>query len=120
MADKSLWRLLFRWQSGRQQTGYDKMLLAGGYWPVPFDLYLLRFNEGSELPPHVDVVTKGEHYRLNIVLKAAKMGGEFVCNSPIFANARIKYFRSDISEHAVTKVLAGRRYVLSLGWIKNG
>ncbi len=117
--NKSWLRQLFRWQVGRQQTGYDKMLLAGGLWPLPFDLYLLRFNEGAEIPPHVDAVEKGEHYRLNIVIKAATTGGDFICDKPIYASSRIKYFRSDICQHAVSKVLVGQRYVLSLGWVKN-
>jgi hypothetical protein len=31
---------LFRWQRGRQKTGYDKMLLCGALWPIKFDVYL--------------------------------------------------------------------------------
>jgi hypothetical protein len=27
----------FRWQVGRQRSGYDKMLLLHGLWPLPFD-----------------------------------------------------------------------------------
>ena len=110
---------LFRWQKGRQKTGYDKMLLATAKrFPLPFDLYLLRFNEGSEVPSHKDLVQKGEHYRLNIILKKAKSGGDFLCSEALWQTSRIKYFRSDISEHAVTKVTKGTRYVLSLGWLK--
>ena len=110
---------LFRWQKGRQNTGYDKMLVGGGLWPYPFDVYILRFREGQEIPPHVDKVDRSEHYRLNIILKASESGGEFICRSPIFENRRIKYFRSDIAEHAVSRVLKGSRYVLSIGWVKN-
>ena len=110
---------IFRWQKGRQKSGYDKMLLATAKrFPLPFDLYLLRFNEGSEVPLHKDPVRLGEHYRLNIVLKKAKRGGEFICQEMLWQTSRIKYFRSDISEHAVTKVSQGTRYVLSLGWLK--
>ncbi|MFS1704285.1 2OG-Fe(II) oxygenase [Alteromonas sp. AMM-1] len=109
---------LFRWQRGRQQTGYDKMLLAGMYWPVKFDLYLLKFPQGSEIPPHTDKVQSGKHYRLNIVLQQAKAGGEFVCATPIYCSASIKLFRPDICEHAVTKVLEGNRYLLSIGWVR--
>ena len=47
------------------------MLVGDGLWPYPFDVYILRFREGQEIPPHVDKVDRGEHYRLNIVLKAA-------------------------------------------------
>ncbi|WP_037340007.1 2OG-Fe(II) oxygenase [Saccharospirillum impatiens] len=111
---------LFRWEKGRQNTGYDKMLLGGGLWPNPFDMYLLRFSEGQEIPPHVDRVKSGEHYRLNLVLKQAKSGGQFRCSDPIYESARVKYFRSDVSEHSVSRVLKGSRYVLSIGWIKNG
>jgi len=112
-------RRWWRWQAGRQQSGYDKMLLATAHWPIPFDLYLLRFNEGSAIPMHVDAVDNGAHYRLNCVLKAAQRGGDFVCDQVIYASSRIKLFRPDIARHAVTRVESGRRYVLSLGWIKN-
>lgn len=110
---------LFRWYKGRQESGYDKLLLATAKrFPIPFDLYLLRFNEGSEIPPHKDEVSDGEHHRLNIVIKNAKQGGEFICNNILWQTKRIKYFRSDISEHSVTKVRKGKRYVLSLGWLR--
>lgn len=119
MTRKAFFSRLFRWQKGRQNTGYDKMLVGGGVWPCPFDIYLLRFREGQGIPPHVDKVDRGEHYRLNIVLKAPQSGGEFICSSPIYESRRINYFRSDVSEHAVSKVLKGSRYVLSIGWIRN-
>jgi hypothetical protein len=108
----------FRWQRGRQLSGYDKMLLLQSYWPLPFDVYLLRFPEGSEIAPHTDPVTKGRHYRVNIILRHARQGGEFQCSDPLFATARIKFFRPDVSTHSVSKVLRGRRYVLSVGWLR--
>ena len=108
---------IFRWQVGRQDTGYDKMLILGSYWPLPFDCYLLRFNTGSEIPPHLDQVTNGRHYRLNLVLKAAKQGGKFECDSPLFSTRRVFLFRPDIESHSVSKILAGTRYVLSIGWV---
>ena len=107
-----------RWSKGRQQSGYDKMLLLGSYWPLPFDVYLLRFNQGSEIPPHTDAVETGQHFRLNMVLKSARSGGEFVCSEPIYESSRVKYFRPDLCEHSVTKVEEGTRYVLSVGWVK--
>lgn len=110
---------LFRWRLGRQGTGYDKMFLGGGHWPRPFDIYLLRFLRGHSIPPHTDKVDSGQHYRLNIVLKPAREGGEFVCLDPLYENRFVKYFRSDISEHSVTEVIAGTRYVLSIGWVKD-
>lgn len=108
---------LFRWRRGRQGTGYDKMLLATLPWPVPFDCYLIRYPEGSAIPAHTDPVAERRHFRLNIVLKRSSRGGEFVCANLIFSTARIKLFRPDISEHSVTRVEGGSRYVLSLGWL---
>ena len=107
-----------RWDVGRQQSGYDKMLLATGRWPLPFDCYLLRFPEGSEIGEHQDKNENGRHFRLNIMLKNAKVGGRFICKDPIFETSRIKFFRPDVSRHAVTKVEKGTRYVLSIGWIR--
>mgnify|MGYP003384666059 CR=1 FL=1 len=107
----------FRWQYGRQGTGYDKMLLLTAPWPIAFDSYLIRYPEGSSIPAHVDQVESGRHYRLNIILKSAQSGGEFICKSAIFSSKRIKLFRPDVSEHSVSKVISGRRYVLSIGWV---
>ena len=110
---------LFRWQHGRQESGYHKMLLAGATWPVKFDLYILKFPEGCELAPHTDNVEYGKHYRLNIVLKHAVEGGEFICDSPIYSSDRVKFFRPDLGEHSVSKVVTGNRFILSLGWVRN-
>ena len=110
----------FRWRNGRQGTGYDKMLLAHGRVPLPFDLYLLRFPTGTRIGPHTDKVESGQHYRLNVILKPARQGGEFQCADPIYVNRRVKLFRPDRSEHSVTRIDAGTRYVLSLGWVRNG
>jgi hypothetical protein len=54
-------RTAFRWQRGRQQSGYDKMLLLWGKWPLPFDVYVLRFTQGAAIAPHVDAVSNGAH-----------------------------------------------------------
>jgi hypothetical protein len=108
----------FRWQSGRQGSGYDKMLLLTAPWPVPFDSYLIRYPDGSSVPPHTDPVQQGRHYRLNIILKAPKSWGEFVCAQAIYSSSRIKLFRPDACEHSVTPVHGGSRYVLSIGWVR--
>lgn len=109
----------FRWQKGRQETGYEKMLLATAKWPIAFDIYLLRFFPGHEIPPHKDEVEKGEHHRINVILKNAKEGGEFICKDAIHNSRWIKYFRPDKSQHQVTKIIKGNRYVFSIGWIKH-
>lgn len=38
-----------------------------------------------------------------------------MCESPIYESARIKLFRPDVSKHAVSKVIKGNRYLLSIG-----
>ena len=116
-AIRSYFKSTFRWQSGRQGSGYDKMLLLTAPWPVPFDSYLIRYPDGSSIPPHTDPVQHGRHYRLNIILKSPQSGGEFVCANPIYASRRIKLFRPDACEHSVTLVQGGSRYVLSIGWV---
>jgi hypothetical protein len=110
---------LFRWERGRQKSGYDKMLLCGVWWPIKFDMYLLKFPEGSEIAPHTDAVKSGKHYRLNIVLKEAVKGGEFICENSIFETKRIKLFRPDVCEHQVSKIVKGNRYIFSVGWVIN-
>lgn len=106
-----------RWQKGRQASGYDKMLLLHNQLGIEFDAYLLRFPVGSSIAPHRDVVASGRHFRLNLILKKSQAGGEFVCEQPIINLPRLKLFRSDLSEHAVTEVQGSARYVLSIGWL---
>jgi hypothetical protein len=110
-------RDVFRWRRGRQGTGFDKMLLATLPWPIPFDCYLIRYPEGAEIPPHVDPVAKGRHYRLNVVIRRSPSGGEFACADPLYSSPRVKFFRPDVSTHSVTRVEGGPRYVFSVGWI---
>jgi hypothetical protein len=116
MAD--FWRNLWRWQRGRQASGYDKLLLGGLPWPIPCDSYLLRFPCGASVPPHVDRVPSGRHDRLNIILRPARRGGEFVCARPIYVNRRVKLFRPDVETHSVTRIEEGTRWVLSIGWVR--
>ena len=56
---------LFRWRPGRRNSGYSKMLLAGGR---TWDCWLLRYPVGSEVPLHHDPIPGRRHYRLNITL----------------------------------------------------
>lgn len=104
---------------GRQGTGYEKMILMQSQWPIPFDVYLLRFKVGSKIPAHVDEVEYGDHYRLDIILKHAKSGGQFICNTMIKDRRWLKLFRPDKHVHELTPITKGTRYVLSIGWLKN-
>lgn len=107
-----------RWRGGRQRSGYEKMLLLANPILVPFDCYLLRFRPGAEIAEHTDPVTDKRHYRLNLVVRQARSGGEFICSDPIYESSRIKLFRPDKSPHSVTRVEEGTRYVLSVGWVR--
>ncbi|MEL7539203.1 MAG: 2OG-Fe(II) oxygenase [Pseudomonadota bacterium] len=109
-----------RWRSGRQATGYEKLLLAINPFVVPFDVYLLRYKTGSEIPPHTDPVDGRRHYRLNVVLRHANKGGRFQCSKTIYNGSRVKLFRPDAAEHSVSRIEAGTRYVLSIGWVRPG
>lgn len=102
----------WRWQPGRQGSGYDKLLLAQGR---RFDAYLLRFPPGSSVPPHRDPVDGLAHLRLNCILRPAARGGEFRCSETLLDRPRIKLFRPDRFEHSVTTIEAGTRVVLSIG-----
>lgn len=115
---RSLLQTAGRWQPGRQGTGYEKCLLLASTWPVPFDLYLLRYRPGQGIPPHRDPVPRMRHFRANLVLTRGQEGGAFRCEHPLFSKGRLHVFRSDLSEHAVEPMVRGTRYVLSLGWLR--
>jgi hypothetical protein len=109
-----------KWENGRQQSDYSKFLIAKSFLPLPFDLYILRFPEGSRIKAHVDKVDWGRHFRLNIVVKPAIEGGEFrvVKNKYTFINSKyVKFFRPDLVIHEVSEVHIGTRYVLSFGFV---
>lgn len=108
----------FEWVKGNRDTGYQKMLLIDAKWPLLWDMWILRYPLGSEILPHTDPVKEGQHYRLNFVLKQARIGGLFQCTNPIFISKFLSLFRSDICSHSVTKIEKGSRYVLSLGWVR--
>ena len=107
-----------RWRPGRQQSGYEKMLLLANPFLVPFDCYILRYRPGSEIAEHTDPVDDKKHYRLNVVIKKAEAGGHFSCSDCIYESARIKLFRPDRARHSVSRVDIGTRYVLSIGWVR--
>ncbi|MFK7898922.1 MAG: 2OG-Fe(II) oxygenase [Myxococcota bacterium] len=105
-----------KWTQGRQETGYLKHLIYSfSAGRLGADAFLLKFPEGCEIPEHQDSVNGARHYRLNLVIRHAESGGDFLCDDPILDFPRLKLFRPDRSPHAVTKVAEGTRYVLSFG-----
>jgi hypothetical protein len=81
---------------------------------------------GSFIGEHTDPIDQesakagyNQHHRINIVLKKAN-GGIFsssVLSSEDSANKRIIRFRPDIEPHKVSKIISGRRYILTIGWL---
>lgn len=115
----------WRWVDGRQGSGYKVFYLLS-WWL--FDLVLIHYPEGSYIQWHRDPVPKGlEHHRINVVLKAGKVGGEFerLVTDPVFCvmtpeitRARFVRFRPDIQSHRVHKIVKGSRWVFSIGWVR--
>ena len=111
----------FVFRSGYRGTGYMKMRLCSATWPVPWDAIVLKMPEGVELEAHRDqargkFATK-QGWRINILLKKAKKGGEFFCEQPCWSFLqRIFVFRADTTTHGVTKVEDGCRYLISIGF----
>jgi|APGre2960657468_1045069.scaffolds.fasta_scaffold78233_2 hypothetical protein len=110
----------FKWQLGRQNSGYRKMLLAESK-RFMFDCWLIDIQTGVEIREHTDPVPKGfTHHRINMVLIKPKYGGnaQKIVDFRIIDLPRIYYFRPDIEMHRVCEVLGGRMLILSIGWCK--
>ena len=106
------------WQSGRQETGYQKLEI----WiskRFKFDIHLLRYPVGSYVPQHIDptLFDAFEHHRINIILRPAIRGGKFILKGKS-QEGRIHRFRPDKYTHNVTEIKEGTRYVLSFGRLK--
>lgn len=103
-----------QWLKGRQNSGYEKMILFINKKVVPFDLHILKYLKGSFVPEHTDYEPGYRHYRLNIILRQPLEGGKFVCQDPIITSRWVNFFRSD-RPHSVSKIRDGSRYVFSIG-----
>lgn len=103
------------WNEGRQKTGYmKKTFYSFKVLGIGVDCHLIKYPEGSNIPPHTDKVKNKSHKRLNIVLKHAKSGGTFKKNGEP-QQGRFHNFKPDKDEHEVTKIDKGERIVLSFG-----
>lgn len=103
---------------GRLGTGYRKMTLFSSK-RLGCDLHILWFPRGSHTPVHVDPVSDRRHYRANIVLKNAIVGGHFESSGVIYKiDKRLYVFRPDIELHGVSRVAYGSRWVLSFGFVR--
>jgi hypothetical protein len=114
---KKEYKTFFKWELGRKNTQYSRMTLICNPFLIPWHVLILKFPEGSHIPSHKDPMKGRRHWRLNIIVKSAKEGGEFVCENSIIQSRFLNFFRSDLYEHSVNKVNQGTRYVLSIGWM---
>jgi predicted 2-oxoglutarate/Fe(II)-dependent dioxygenase YbiX len=127
------------WTRGRQGTGYDilplKQILPIGpdtlitralaqlgtpfedYW----DVYLIRYPDGSHIPEHVDDAQHGKrHRRINAMLASAHSGGELWIDGrriDLSVGDAVRFY-PDREVHAVSPVV-GTRLLFSVGaWIE--
>lgn len=126
------------WRPGRQHTGYeicplqDEMppahpliarALARIGTPVEnrWDVYFIRYLDGSHIPPHVDPADPGHrHRRLNVVLGQAAAGGTLVIDGRTIelGVGDAVLFYPDAEVHSVSAV-RGTRLLFSVGaWIE--
>jgi predicted 2-oxoglutarate/Fe(II)-dependent dioxygenase YbiX len=124
------------WHRGRQDTGYlksaidrDEPVLAAliersltALHPGPrhgHDAWLLRYPEGSSIPPHTDppLAAGARHARLNAIIAAPRGGGELVLDGvPVeLAAGDAVLFHPDRVRHQVSAVVGGERWVWSVG-----
>jgi hypothetical protein len=97
----------FRWEAGRQGTGYRKLRLAQGR---RWDLYLIDYPRGTSIPEHVDPVPGRRHWRANLRL----WGEDAFEGDAVLRVGPLVVFRPDITPHGV-RTVHRRRVLLSLG-----
>ena len=110
---------MFRWQQGRQGTGYFKMLLLQSKKFFLFDVWLLKYPVGSSIPTHTDPVSNKRHFRFNMVVSKLPHSTNpkgFEAAHVLFETKRMVLFRPDLVPHSVLEVVERPRYVLSIGW----
>lgn len=92
--------------------------LGRAQW-VAFDAYLLRYDVGAFIPPHVDppLADGNRHLRLNAIVLVPERGGELRLDGERveLAAGDAVVFRPDLREHAVSVVEGSPRLVLSVG-----
>lgn len=97
---------ILKWLPGRQGTGYFKLPLIVSK-RFGFDVYLLKYPPASYIQKHTDPVVGKKHFRLNITVKHADIGGGFFVyllpeDPDLFVPLckRITFFRPDELPHS--------------------
>ena len=109
-----------KWQTGRQNGGYRKMLLfeVGSVVTkrrglLGADIWILDYPPHSSIPVHTDPIPTARHYRVNLVWRTG--GAYFHGDTTVKLGERFILFRPDMSPHSVG-LCRRRRVVLSLGF----
>jgi len=77
-------------------------------------IYLVHYSQGHQIAPHLDMVSEGRLYKLNLVLVKPRAGGDFLCERSILnLFGRIVLFRPDLYRHEVSRIRSGNRWLLS-------
>lgn len=132
-------------EPGRQGTGYEKTNLKPMSLQAPWqewlptfvstclnaldkpldnefwDCFLLRYPNGSHIPPHKDEasVFGKRHKRLNVLVRAPSAGGDLLMSNEkvVLEEGDAVLFFPDEVEHSVTTV-SGHRLVFTVGmWL---
>lgn len=108
---------LFRWNKGRQGTGYDKFPILVSE-SLKCDFYVLKFPAGVEVPKHRDPVKPGyRHHRINYTFwGSVDKGQRMYILGKIKRWWRFEYFRPDVHEHGLP-IVRDTMYMLSFGWL---
>ncbi len=78
------------------------------------NIYLVHYQQGHRISPHLDMVSSGRLYKLNCVLVRPRKGGDFRCEKNLCnLFGRVVLFRPDLHEHEVSRIEQGQRWLLS-------
>ena len=104
-------------------VAYDTAFQSGiGHvirWPVLFSQYIsiLEYPTGTHITRHSDGDSTAHRsivgININLVLKKAVRGGEFICPGAILNTSRLKIFNGDKYPHEVTPIEEGTRMLLA-------
>lgn len=86
-----------------------------------FDCYLIRYPEGSCIPPHRDASRFGSaHWRINALVESPSLGGTLRIGEEIIHlnNGDAYVFRPDLHTHEVSLVETGTRLLWTVGTLQ--